>query len=263
MDLFIPILILTAIGLISGVGLVIISNIMAVPKNEKLEQILEALPGANCGACGFSGCEGYAKALFSGKTQIGLCSPGGKNVSEKLSKILNINGASITTKKASVKCCTNNHTKNSDSQYQGLKSCAAVSNMSQSTNPCDFGCIGFEDCAKACQYGAIYIKDGIANVDPQKCVGCGKCVETCPKNLISLTDDKKQAVNLCNNTDKGMLTRKVCVDGCIGCMMCVKACPEGAISMNQSLAVVDNDKCTGCGKCVEVCKIGCIKMAFS
>ena len=74
---------------------------------------------------------------------------------------------------------------------------------------------------------------------------------------------KKQAVNLCNNTDTGMLTRNVCVDGCIGCMMCVKACPEGAISMNQSLAVVDKDKCTGCGKCVEVCKIGCIKMAFS
>lgn len=263
MDLLVPILILTSIGLIAAVCLVIISNIMAVPKNEKLEQILEVLPGANCGACGFSGCEGYAKALSLGKAEIGLCSPGGKDVSQKLSEILKVEGNFTTPKKAIVRCCTSNNIKNTDLQYQGLKSCTAVSTMSTSSNPCDFGCIGFGDCAKVCQYGAISIKDGVAKIDPKKCVGCSKCVKTCPKNLITLTDDKKQAVNFCMNTDKGMFTRKACLEGCIGCMMCVKACPESSISMNQSLAVVDKDKCIDCGKCVAACKIGCIKLAFS
>lgn len=263
MDLLVPILILTSIGLIAAVCLVIISNIMDVPKDEKLEQILEVLPGANCGACGFSGCEGYAKALALGKAEIGLCSPGGKDVSQKLSEILKVEGNFTTPKKAIIRCCTSNNIKNTDLQYQGLKSCAAVSTMSTSSNPCDFGCIGFGDCAKVCQYGAISLKDGVAKIDPQKCVGCSKCVKTCPKNLITLTDDKKQAINFCMNTDKGMFTRKACLEGCIGCMMCIKACPEGAISMNQSLAVVDKDKCIGCGKCVAACKIGCIKLAFS
>lgn len=263
MDLLVPILILTSIGLIAAVGLVIISNIMQVAKDEKLEKILEILPGANCGACGFSGCEGYANALVLGKAEIGLCSPGGKNVSQKLSEILKVEGNLTVSKKAIVRCCTSNNIKNTNLQYQGLKSCAAVSTMSSSTNQCDFGCIGFGDCAKACQYGAISLDDGVAKIDPQKCVGCSKCVKTCPKNLITLTDDKKQAVNFCMNTDKGMFTRKVCTDGCIGCMMCIKACPEGAISMKESLAVVDKEKCIGCGKCVDACKIGCIKLAFS
>jgi len=260
MNFFIPILIFTSIGLISAVSLVIISIVMNIPKDEKLKKVLEILPGANCGACGFSGCESYAKALVSSKAEVGLCSPGGESVSQKLSKILKTEENFTSPKKAIVRCCTNNNVKNSNLQYQGLKSCAAICTLASGTNSCDFGCLGFGDCVSVCQYGAISIKNGIAIVDQNKCVGCENCVKACPKNLIVLTDSKKQAINFCINTDNGALTRKVCTEGCIGCAMCVKVCKEGAISMKQGVAVIDKDKCIACGKCVQVCKIGCIKL---
>ena len=60
------VLLVGGIGLIAGVGLAIASIVMAVPKDETAEAIRECLPGANCGACGFSGCDGYAAALSKG-----------------------------------------------------------------------------------------------------------------------------------------------------------------------------------------------------
>ena len=71
MEILIPVLIVAGIGLVAGIILAIASVVMAVPKDEKAEAILEVLPGANCGACGFSGCAGYAAALSKGEAQGG------------------------------------------------------------------------------------------------------------------------------------------------------------------------------------------------
>ena len=76
-QLWVPVVIVVVIGLIAGLGLAIASILLAVPKDEKAEAIEEMLPGANCGACGFSGCSGYAKALAHGEAKPGLCAPGG------------------------------------------------------------------------------------------------------------------------------------------------------------------------------------------
>ena len=64
-EILLPILLVAGIGLVLGLGLAIASKVMAVPVDEKEEKITEVLPGANCGACGFSGCAGYAAALSS------------------------------------------------------------------------------------------------------------------------------------------------------------------------------------------------------
>ena len=53
--ILLPILLVAGIGLVLGLGLAIASKVMAVPVDEKAEAITEVLPGANCGACGFSG----------------------------------------------------------------------------------------------------------------------------------------------------------------------------------------------------------------
>ena len=57
------------IGVICAAVLVIAAKVMAVKEDERFPAVRECLPGANCGACGFAGCDGYAKAAqrYSGR----------------------------------------------------------------------------------------------------------------------------------------------------------------------------------------------------
>ena len=64
MEILIPILAVTVIGLICAVGLAVASSVMAVKEDTRFTEIRACLPGANCGACGYTGCDGYAKALL-------------------------------------------------------------------------------------------------------------------------------------------------------------------------------------------------------
>lgn len=255
-----PVFLVSGIGLAAGLILTAASIVMSVPKDEATEKIKEILPGANCGACGYSGCEGYAKALSAGEAKVGLCSPGGKEVSESIAKILGINNADIEYKVAVVKCSGTYENTDDKMLYQGVKSCSAANQLYSGPGSCAYGCIGFSDCLKACKYGAITICNGITVIDPQKCVGCSMCVASCPKGLIELVPLKKQAVVKCSNCDKGAKTRKICSAGCIGCMKCVRVCKSNAITVENFVARIDPGKCTGCGNCEDVCKQKCIEI---
>ncbi|MDQ5983375.1 MAG: H+/Na+-translocating ferredoxin:NAD+ oxidoreductase subunit B [Eubacteriales bacterium SKADARSKE-1] len=259
-EILLPIIIVAGIGFVAGLILAIASIVMAVPVNKKMEAILEILPGVNCGACGFSGCEGYAKALANNEAKVGLCSPGGDKVSKEISKLLGIESEKIEGKKAVVMCFGTHENTENKMKYQGIGSCSAAAQLYSGIGSCQYGCIGFGDCKNVCPYGAIDIYDGVASVSFEKCVGCGKCVATCPKNIIKLIPDKEQAVVHCSNKNKGIETKKVCKVGCIGCMRCVKECPAGAITVQDFVAKVDPEKCAGCKKCVEVCPSKCIKL---
>ncbi len=257
-ELILPILIVAGIGLIAGLGLAIASIVMAVPKNEKAEKVLEVLPGANCGACGYSGCSGYAEALAKGEAAPGLCFPGGAAVSAAIAEVLGVEAGKVEYKTALVHCMGTYDNTSDKMEYQGLSSCAAAAQLFGGIGSCSYGCMGLGDCAAACDYGAITVCNGVASINPEKCRGCSKCVAACPKKLISFVPLKPQAVVRCSNCDKGAATRKVCKTGCIGCMKCVKACEFGAVEVKNFLARVDPERCTGCGKCVESCPQGCI-----
>ena len=259
--IFYPTIVVAVIGLIAGLGLAIASIVMAVPVNKKEQDVLDALPGANCGSCGFSGCSGYAAALAKGEADTNLCSPGGADTAKKIASILGVSGGEFVKKAAVVKClgnCDNTRTKY---EYRGEKSCAAAIQLEGGPMECPYGCMGFGDCVAACEYNAIKVCNGVASVDPSSCTGCGKCVKACPKGIIELAtvSEKNFVTVLCSNRDKGAQTRKQCGIGCIGCMKCVKACESGAISVNNFLASIDASKCTGCEKCVKVCVQGCIE----
>ena len=254
-----PVFLVSGIGLVAGFVLSVASIIMSVSKDEVTEKIKEVLPGANCGACGYSGCEGYAKALSAGEAKIGLCSPGGKIASEAISKILGVADADVEYKVAVVKCSGINGNTDDKMVYQGVGSCLAANQLYSGPGSCSYGCMGFGDCLKACKYGAITICNGVAVIDPQKCVGCSMCTEVCPKGLIETVPLKKQAVVKCSNCDKGAKTRKVCSVGCIGCMKCAKVCENNAVAIENFVAKVDPEKCTGCGKCVDVCRQNCLE----
>ena len=185
-SILIPAAVVAGIGLVAGAGLAIASVLMAVPKDERAEAVLEVLPGANCGACGYSGCSGYAAALASGEAKNGLCAPGGDKAAQDIAAVLGISAEGVERKTAVVHCLGTYDNTSDKIEYQGVNSCAAAMQLFGGTPSCQFGCIGLGDCAKACPYDAITVCNGAAMVNRAMCKGCSICVGTCPKGIISL-----------------------------------------------------------------------------
>ena len=256
----IPVVICLFIAIICAVTLTLASHFFSVKTDERELEIRDCLAGANCGACGYSGCDGYAKALIDGScSKTNLCTPGGEAVAKQISAILGVESESVVDVVACVACNGNCNAIEKRYEYQGPRGCK-IANMNYAGDKmCIYACLGYGDCAAVCPNEAIKIIDGVAIVDPEKCIGCGLCVKTCPKGMIHFVERKERVVIACSNKDKGAVTKKYCSSGCIGCGLCKRTCPEGAISIENNLAVIDYTKCVQCGKCAAVCPVGCIK----
>jgi len=258
-DILNAVWVLAALGAVSAVLLIIASKYMRVPVDEKFPKIREKLPGANCGACGYAGCDGYAAALASGEEKaINRCVPGSDAVAKELSELLGVAYVEVVDQVAVVRCRGDCNSTSARADYQGIESCAAAKLAFGGTGACIFGCMGFGDCVKVCPEHAIVLRDGLARINSAACVGCGMCVKTCPNSVIMLMADVNKVVVTCRNRDKGALTHKECSKGCIACRKCERECPASAITVKDNLAVIDYEKCTGCGHCAQVCPVGAI-----
>jgi len=257
------VIIVSVIGLIIGLLLAIASIVMAVPVDEKAVEIEEVLAGANCGACGYSGCAGYASALSKGECEdCTLCAPGGPATAKKVASILGVEAGEATPMTAVVLCHGTPDNCDTIMNYYGDMSCKTASMLFSGGKACKFGCLGLGDCEQACPYDAIHVKDGIAEVDSLKCRACKICIETCPKGIIELAPlYREEAVVYCKNQDKGGVTRKLCSVGCIGCMKCQKTCQHDAIHVENFVAHVDQSKCVGCGDCIAGCPTHCLELS--
>lgn len=255
MEIFLAVVIVAVIGLIAGLGLSLASKFMAVPVDEKQQKVRDALPGANCGACGFSGCDGYAAAVAAGEAEPDKCAPGGAGSAAALAEILGVEVKS-NPKVAFISCSGNPDITKTRYLYEGAQKCSAANLLGGGPLECSFGCIGFGDCAVVCPFGAITVNNGRPVICRDLCVGCGKCVKACPKMLISLVGKDAKTVAGCANKHKGAAVVKACGVSCIACGMCERACEAGAVKVTDNVAVVDNSLCTGCGKCIEACKRG-------
>lgn len=243
------------VGILIGVLLGIASEVFKVEVDEKEIQVREALPGNNCGACGYPGCDGLAKAIASGEAKVNQCPVGGQPVAAKIAVIMGVDDVGASEKKvAFVKCKGNcNYTKKLYT-YSGLHDCnGAMVVPGAGGKSCEYGCMGYGSCVKACEFDSIHIVDGIALVDKEKCVACGKCVTACPKKLIDIVPYKAKTLVQCNSQDKGKTVKDKCSVGCIGCTMCVKQCQDDAIHMVGNVALVDYSKCIECGRCAMKC----------
>ena len=243
------------VGILIGVLLGIASEVFKVEVDEKEIQVREALPGNNCGACGYPGCDGLAKAIASGEAKVNQCPVGGQPVAAKIAVIMGVDDVGASEKKvAFVKCKGNcNYTKKLYT-YSGLYDCnGAMVVPGAGGKSCEYGCMGYGSCVKACEFDSIHIVDGIALVDKEKCVACGKCVSACPKKLIDMVPYKAKTLVQCNSQDKGKTVKEKCSVGCIGCTMCVKQCQDDAIHMVGNVALVDYSKCIECGRCAMKC----------
>lgn len=244
---------LVAIGAFFGLALAIASRKFRAAVDPRVEEITELLPGANCGACGFPGCSGYAEALVKGTADLGVCSPSSAEVAAKIAEIL---GKEAVARQKSVAFlhCAGGKVAKRKFIYDGIQTCAAASLAAGGDLGCEFGCLAFYDCVRACPFAAIEIDEiGMPRVNPQKCVGCGICVGVCPKNLLKMVPQNKSVHVACSNTERGKFVRLVCDIGCIGCFKCFKTCRYDAIEMRKGLAVILPEKCTVCRECIPVC----------
>ena len=181
------------IGVICAAVLVIASKVMAVKEDERFPKVRECLPGANCGACGYAGCDGYAKALCENSdTPTNLCIPGADGVAKQLSEVLGVEFADVVEQVAVVHCSGDCEHTQDKVDYQGIATCKAAKLLYGGKGSCSYGCLGLGDCAAVCPKEAICIEDGIAHVNPKDCIGCGMCAKECPNHLISLVADGEQ-----------------------------------------------------------------------
>lgn len=255
---------LGGIGLVAAIILYVASKKFAVYEDPRIAQVAEVLPQANCGGCGYPGCNGFAEACVkAGSLEGKLCPVGGQPVMEKVAGILGLSADGATPKVAVVRCNGTCASRPKITKYDGVRSCAIMSSTYGGETGCSFGCLGGGDCVAACQFGAIRInpETGIAEVDEDKCTACGACVKACPKGIIELRNkgkNNRRVYVACMNKDKGAVTRKACEAGCIGCGKCVKTCPFEAITLENNLAYIDYNKCKMCRKCVDECPQGAI-----
>lgn len=259
MAIGIAVIVVSIIGVLCAVMLSVASKVMAVEVDERIPKVRECLPGANCGGCGFPGCDGYAAALVEDpELELTLCAPGGAACAQAMGAVLGRSAGEMIPKMGYVHCKGDCNYTGNKMEYVGIESCKAAKLMFGAPGKCTFGCIGLGDCVKACSENGICIQDGIAHINGRLCVGCGSCVRVCPNQVISLVPKTAGATVACSNKEKGAAARKKCSAGCIGCGMCARKCPEHAITVQNNLAVIDYDKCSGCGTCKEVCPSKCI-----
>lgn len=252
-DIINPIIVLGSLGLIFGVLLSVASNVFAVEIDPKVEAIRSALPGANCGACGFPGCDGLANAIPEGRAAISACPVGGKAVADAIAEIMGVNAANLERQVATVLCQGDCDKAKEKFIYEGIADCRAANIVQGGSKACSFGCLGCGTCKDVCDFGAIEIIDGIAVIDKDKCTSCMKCIEICPKSIIELVPYDNEYIVKCKSTDKGKDVRGKCAVGCIGCQICVKNCPEEAFTFENNLAKINYEKCINCGICADKC----------
>lgn len=254
-------LVIALMGLILGLGLAVADKKLAVTKDEKLVQLEENMPGANCGGCGFAGCSAYAEAVFKGEAEIGLCSPGGSALAQKMGEIMG-KSVDLTQEKmvAYVHCRGNKDVTETQFSYSGLEDCNAAYLLQAGPNACKEGCLHLGSCMKVCPAEAIYKdSEGFIVVDPDKCIGCGKCTGVCPTGVIRLIPASATYVVACNNHESGAKVRKECKVGCIGCKICEVKFPSSGCHVTSFLSSIDYsadhsqlaDACEACPqKCI-------------
>lgn len=248
-------LVFAAISVVLGIILAFASQIFKVEVDERIEKITEILPGANCGGCGYAGCAALAESIVKGEAKMDACNACGDDVTQKIAEIMGM--PVVDGKKqrfrAQVMCSGTHELAKKKYVYAGVHDCNAANKLAGGDKLCPNGCIGLGSCAKACNFGAISIENGVAAVDYNKCKACGMCVEACPKKIIKLIPFEAKHWVGCMSADKGPVTRSYCEVGCIGCKICEKNCPAGAIKVNGAVAEIDYSLCTGCDICVEKC----------
>ncbi|MFU0826007.1 MAG: Ion-translocating oxidoreductase complex subunit B [Lachnoclostridium sp.] len=245
---------ISATGIVIGLFLGFAATKLEVKVDEREQSIRELLPGNNCGACGYAGCDNLAQAIAAGNAPCNACPVANSKIHSQIAEIMGTDVEENEKQVAKVKCAGTCDKAKVKYNYFGIRDCRKASvTPGKGPKQCGYGCMGFGSCVKVCQFDAIHIVDGVAVVDKEKCTSCGLCIKECPNNLIELVPYEARHFVQCNSKDKGKDVKAACSIGCIGCKICEKACEFDAIKVVDNLAHIDYSKCTNCGKCAMKC----------
>ena len=249
----------TLLGVFFGFTLAAVAMRFQVPSNPLVDRVRSVLPSANCGACGFAGCQAYAEAVVERKdVPVNLCSPGRAPVAKMLGELTGKDVGSIVDRVVIMRCTGTTAYARQEAIYAGIETCAAAALVFGGPKACKNGCLGLGDCVRACPFQALTISDGsIAQVLPDMCTGCGICVPVCPKDLFQLYPRMHRIELSCVTRDKQSVVRATCMVGCTQCRKCVSKCPAGAITWDGRINI-DHDMCLAYGPscneaCVDIC----------
>ena len=250
-----------AFSLVLGVLLCLAGMVFKTEEDPRLEAIIEALPGANCGGCGMPGCANFASALLQGKVKPNGCPVGGEELVDVLSEISGMIASVSEKMTAFVACGGNSKVRSTLYEYTGIGDChAAYQLAAHGFKNCEYGCLGVGSCKHVCEFDAINIINDIAVINEEKCVACQKCVHVCPKRIIKIVPLKSRVRVVCSSLDLAKTVRANCKNGCIGCKLCEKACEYSTVSVNQNLATINYSKCPQCKACATKCPAKCISV---
>lgn len=252
------VLVLFGLGFTAAVILSVASRLLYVEEDPRVEAVNEALPGANCGGCGYAGCEGYAIAVVTDPAiPANLCCAGGPEVSAAVGQLTGKDAGAADPEVSYRRCAKDDGQVKARFDYQGVPTCAGAAMMG-GQDECSYSCMGFGDCVRACPFGAMEIRDGMVRISKSLCTGCGVCIKTCPNEILELVPVTGRVNVMCSSLDKGKAVMSVCKTGCISCMKCVKACPAKAVALKKGRIYIDHAKCIEFGsECFEACVDSC------
>ena len=250
----------SVLGLAFGVTLAVAARRFHVPVNPVVEAVRDALPSANCGACGFAGCQAYAEAVVERpEVSTSLCAPGREAVARQVAELTGKAMGAVLDRIVVMRCHGVSAYARDEAEYAGVETCAAAAMVFGGPKACKNGCLGLGDCVRACPFGALSLGgEGIAVVDPEVCTGCAVCVPVCPKDLFELYPRSRRIELSCVAKDKQSVVRATCMVGCTLCRKCVSKCPAEAITWDGRTIVIDHEKCQAFGPscneaCVDIC----------
>ena len=236
----VPVIVLTVTGVLMALAIGIIVKYFGAKPDPRAEAIGPLMPGANCGGCGFAGCNDYMNALLCGKAKPGHCpSMSAENV-KKLAAILGEEADEVEPMMAVVLCSGDDGVATKNAMYNGVNDCRNALLVAGASKSCSYGCLGMGTCARACPHGAIEITEKrLAKVHPELCVGCGKCISACPRGIVKLVPRSLEVAVFCSSPLAGKIKMKQCKAACIGCHKCGKAAQPGQMNFNGFLASVN------------------------
>lgn len=250
---------LFGLGFVSASVLSVASKLLAVEEDPRVEVVVDALPGANCGGCGFAGCEAYAIAVINDPDMPpDKCCAGGPDVSKRIAELTGKAAGDAEPTVAFRRCLKTEGQVRKNFEYFGIQSCAAAKMVQGGPDACKYSCLGFGDCVEACPFDAMWIEDDLVHIAPDKCTSCGTCVRTCPNAILEIIPRRARVMVFCSSQDKGKAVRDVCEVGCISCGLCIKQCPAKCISLVDGRIHIDQKACLEYGpSCNEVCVEKC------
>lgn len=258
MQIIIPAVVLTALGILFGAGLAWASRVFEVKSDPQADAVRAALPGANCGACGFPGCDGLSVAIAKGEASVNACPVGGEDCANAIAAIVGGEAEAMEPLVATVICQGRDGVCHAKYHYEGVRDCRTAALASGGYKACRYACLGLGTCERNCPFGAITMEEGIAKIDTELCTGCKTCVAVCPKNVLRMEPRNRVTAVRCRATEKGKAVHDACLSGCIACGRCAKACPHDAIILNDNLPTIDYVKCVQCFECAKACPTGAI-----